>query len=40
MLHSALPLAVLIAVATLALLRPVAQPAKSRKCAARRRNER
>jgi hypothetical protein len=38
MLHSALPLAVLIAVATLALFRPVQQPAKARKCTARRRN--
>ena len=40
MLHSALPLAVLIAVATLAAFRPARQPARVRKCAARRPNER
>jgi hypothetical protein len=38
MLQSALPIAVLIAVATLAAFRPAPAPAKARKCASRRRD--
>jgi hypothetical protein len=37
MLHSALPVAVLIAVAVLTAFRPVPAPAKARKCAGRKR---
>jgi hypothetical protein len=38
MLQSALPLAVLIAVAVVTMLRPAPTPAKARKCASRRPN--
>jgi hypothetical protein len=38
MLQSALPLAVLIAIAAVALFRPAPVPAKARKCASRRTN--